>query len=235
MSFSVNRSATPYLNHVGQEKTPVFILDNFLENLSQDLLYNVDKLGFEQATTYYPGIRARLPEEYILSVARALVPLIQKIYSIPTDYQLEFFDSYYSLVTAKPDELLPEQQIPHFDGADKYRFALLHYLNPNPHGGTAFFRHNITGLERVYETQTDAFLSSVSKYYGTRTVEKTKYIDSSNTHFTKIGEIPYVPNRMAIYPGNLLHSGMINPDIDIDASPVSGRLTANIFLNFVPR
>ncbi len=234
MPYSVNRAATPYLNHVGQEKTPIFILDNFLENLSESLLKDVEKLEFDQATTYYPGIRAKLPEEYILAVAQALVPVMQKIYAIPENYKIEFYDSYYSLVTLNPADLMVEQQIPHFDGADKYRFALLHYINPNPHGGTAFYRHNKTGMERIYEEQADTFLSSVSQYFSEHTGQESKYIDSSNTQFTKIGEIPYVQNRMAIYPGNLLHSGVINPDVDVDPSPVSGRLTANIFINFVP-
>ena len=113
MPYSVNRAATPYLNHVGQEKTPIFILDNFLENLSESLLKDVEKLEFDQATTYYPGIRAKLPEEYILAVAQALVPVMQKIYAIPENYKIEFYDSYYSLVTLNPADLMVEQQIPH--------------------------------------------------------------------------------------------------------------------------
>ncbi|MEL0068468.1 MAG: DUF6445 family protein, partial [Gammaproteobacteria bacterium] len=118
--------------------------------------------------------------------------------------------------------------------ADPYRFALLHYLNPSQHGGTAFYRHQPTGMERVYENSVDDYLASVSDYLSKHGAPEDKYIDSSNQQFEKIGEIPYVQNRMAMYPGNLLHSGTINPATDIDDSPVSGRLTANIFLNFVP-
>ena len=234
MSYSVNRAATPYFNHVGNEKTPVFILDNFLENLAEDMLCNLDQLEFDDFPTYYPGIRAKLPEEYILAVARACVPLLQKIYEIPAEYKIEFFDSYYSLVTSAPENLSVEQRIPHFDGADPYRFALLHYLNPSQHGGTAFYRHQPTGMERVFEDKADDYLSSVSNYFSENGAPADKYIDSSNQQFEKIGEIPYVQNRMAMYPGNLLHSGTINPELDIDANPVTGRLTANIFLNFVP-
>lgn len=233
MTFNVNRAATPYMNHVGQAKTPVFILDNFLENLSGSLLQNLEQLEFDAASTYYPGIRAKLPEEYILSVARALTPVLQKIYSIPTDYKIECFDSYYSLVTRAPNELSIEQQIPHFDGTGQYRFALLHYLSPNAHGGTAFYRHNSTGIERVTEANVNQYLSSVESYFSQHGDPKGEYIASSDQQFTKIGEIPFVQNRMAIYPGNFLHSGVIDPSKDIDANPLTGRLTANIFLNFV--
>ncbi|MEL0067130.1 MAG: DUF6445 family protein, partial [Gammaproteobacteria bacterium] len=126
MNYSVNRAAKPYFSHVGQDKTPVFILDNFLENVTQDLLSDIDNLVFDESPTYYPGIRAKLPEQYILSVARACVPLLQQVYAIPADHKVQFFDSYYSLVTSAPQDLSVEQRIPHFDGADPYRFALLH-------------------------------------------------------------------------------------------------------------
>jgi hypothetical protein len=45
-------------------------------------------------------------------------------------------------------------------------------------------------------------------------------------------QIEYRPNRLVIYPGNLLHSTIVNPQTDIDANPSSGRLTTNIFINF---
>lgn len=232
MEFSVNRAATPYFSKVGKEQTPVFILDNFLENLTPTLLQDLEQLNFEHAPTYYPGIRAKLPDQYILAVTRALVPLLHQIYSIPADHQVEFFDSYYSLVTKAPSDLSVEQQVPHFDGTEQYRFALLHYLSPHRHGGTAFYRHNDTQTERVYEDNVEQFLSSVSSHFEQHGGPVGEYIADTNSQFTKIGEIPFTQNRMAIYPGNLLHSGVINPATDIDTSPVTGRLTANVFINF---
>ena len=223
------------MNYVGREKTPVFVLDNFLENLDASILQTVANLEFEEASTHYPGIRAKLPDDYIVAISKALVPLLHKIYTIPADYKLEFFDSYYSLVTQLPQTLSTEQQIPHFDGTDDYRLALLHYLNPSKHGGTAFYRHIPTNMERISENKAAQFLSSLDQYFEQYGMPNGHYIDSSNQQFTKIGEIPYVQNRMVIYPGNLLHSGSINPDTDICNSPVSGRLTANVFLRFVAR
>ena len=105
MTYKVNRAAIPSMNMVGQEKTPVFILDNFLENLTASLLHEKERLGFSPAPTYYPGIRAKLPEAYILAVAQAVVPLLCKIYAVPTNSKIQFFDSYYSLVTCEPEQL----------------------------------------------------------------------------------------------------------------------------------
>lgn len=235
MPYSVNRAAKPHMNYVGIEKTPVFVLDNFLEDIEGTILQELEQLNFNAAPTYYPGIRSKLPNQYIVSISQALIPLLHQIYAIPPGYTVEFFDSYYSLVTCAPEELSVEQRIPHFDGTDEYRFALLHYLNPNSHGGTAFFRHTPTNIERISESKAEQFLSSVSQHFTHYGEPKDQYIDDSNQQFTKIGEVPYLQNRMVIYPGNLLHSGMINPNIDIDASPFSGRLTANVFLRFVKK
>ncbi|MFC3096037.1 hypothetical protein DRW07_05990 [Alteromonas sediminis] len=234
MSFKINRAAKPYFSYVGKEKSPVFILDNFLENLVPSLLQNIEQVEFETSPTYYPGIRAKLPEQYVLAVATAMLPVITKIYQIPQDYQVAFFDSYYSLVTLEPQELSVEQQFPHFDGTDQYRLALLHYLNPNGHGGTAFYRHDATHIERVDESNVNRYLSSISEFVNGHSAFSQGYVDGSHSEFTKIGEIPYAQNRLAIYPGNLLHSGVIHPKTDIDANPATGRLTANIFLNFTP-
>jgi|SaaInl5LU_22_DNA_1037371.scaffolds.fasta_scaffold00401_10 hypothetical protein len=233
MTYKINKTAKPYLRYVGQEKTPIFILDNFLQNLSQSMLQNLEQLVFEPSNTFYPGIQAKLPDKYILTVANAIVPLLYKIYEIPIDYKVTFFDSYYSLITSEPRSLSIEQQIPHFDGTDKYRFALLHYLSEKSHGGTAFYRHVNSDFERINEFREVEFLRLVSHYYKNNPPKEQRYINDNNTQFTKIGEIPFVQNRLAIYPGNLLHSGLINPSTDIQESPASGRLTANIFLNFV--
>lgn len=233
MTYIINRSAKPYLRYVGREKTPIFILDDLLQNLSHSMLENLDQLVFEPASTFYPGIRAKLPNEYIFTLAQAIVPLLYKVYDIPKSYRVQFFDSYFSLVTCSPENLSIEQQIPHFDGTDKYRFALLHYLSAGPHGGTAFYRNISTELERIYESDEQIFLELINQYYKNHPVTEKKYINDTNTQFIKIAEIPYVQNRLAIYPGNLLHSGLIDPSTDVQKSPISGRLTANIFLNFV--
>jgi len=60
-----------------------------------------------------------------------------------------------------------------------------------------------------------------------------QYITSSTDHYELIDEIEYAANRMVIYPGNLLHSGLISPERDINPDPSRGRLTANLFIDFV--
>ena len=59
------------------------------------------------------------------------------------------------------------------------------------------------------------------------------YITSSTDHYEIIDEFEYRTNRLVIYPGNLLHSGLVRPDRDINPDPSRGRLTANLFIDFV--
>ena len=233
MDFIINRQAQPSFGQVGNEKIPVLIMDQFMANLNDSLLSNRSDLTFDAFDTYYPGIRAELPQAYIATVAIAMMPLIRQMYSIPAHLNMEFYPSYYSLVSKRPNELSTLQSVPHIDGTQLHRYALIHYLNPAPHGGTAFYRHKPTGFERVTAEQEDQFWNSFDAYHEQHGEPESGYIDSSNEHFEKIGEVPYEQNRLVLYPGNLLHSGSIIAEKDIDDSPLTGRLTANIFLNFV--
>ncbi|MBW8841445.1 MAG: hypothetical protein JF608_06485, partial [Sphingomonadales bacterium] len=56
------------------------------------------------------------------------------------------------------------------------------------------------------------------------------YTFGSNEHYEQIGQIEGVRDRLAIYRGSMLHSGIIPPDMAFSADPRAGRLTANIFI-----
>jgi Family of unknown function (DUF6445) len=56
------------------------------------------------------------------------------------------------------------------------------------------------------------------------------YIQGSDQFFEQIGAVNAVPDRMIIYQGSLLHSGIIPPDMPLSGDPRHGRLTANIFV-----
>ena len=45
-----------------------------------------------------------------------------------------------------------------------------------------------------------------------------------------IGEIEARPDRMVIYRGRTLHSGIIHSDLPLVADPKRGRLTVNTFV-----
>jgi hypothetical protein len=59
-------------------------------------------------------------------------------------------------------------------------------------------------------------------------------VKGSNDEYELYHRIEYRPNRLVVYPGCLLHSGLVNPAVDINPDPRTGRLTANIFVDFFP-
>ena len=233
MQFPINRGAIPSVYKVGNEQTPILLLDNFIESLEESMLSGLESLSFDVYQTYYPGIRSDLPRDYIMAVATTVGPLIRQLYGVPPEYQTQLFESYYSLVNSAPEDLILEQRLPHVDGFDSYRFALIHYLNPEPHGGTAFYRHLPTGYERITDSNHQHYFEEFDAYHAKYGTPGPAYISQSSGHFEKIGEIPYQQNRLAVYPGNLLHSGSIISEYDISSDPIKGRLTANVFLNFI--
>ena len=58
------------------------------------------------------------------------------------------------------------------------------------------------------------------------------YQTGTNQQYELIDSIAYRANRLVIYPGNLLHSTLVDNTNDISANPEIGRLTANVFVEF---
>jgi len=56
-------------------------------------------------------------------------------------------ECFYSLVTTPADKLNMVQRIPHVDGGNDKKLALLHYLCGQDFGGTAFYKQLKTGFE----------------------------------------------------------------------------------------
>ena len=56
------------------------------------------------------------------------------------------------------------------------------------------------------------------------------YVTGSNAEYEQIGLVEAVPDRLVIYQGALLHSGLIPPDMVFSDDPARGRLTANLFI-----
>jgi hypothetical protein len=233
LPFLVSSTKTEKVIQIGNEKTPVIIIDDLLvspDEVKKDAVHN--HIFSDTNSGFYPGIRAALPRDYIIETLRATYKTIATVYAIPQPLQLKPLASYYSLISTPPHALATPQQIPHFDSTQPYHFAVLHYINEGPHGGTGFFRDNATQFERISSQRENTYLHSVAHLSKQIAGEPPSYITSSTSHFTLYEQVEYRPNRLVIYPGNLLHSGLINPEKDISNTPHDGRLTANIFINF---
>ncbi|MBU2887854.1 hypothetical protein KO507_18970 [Gilvimarinus agarilyticus] len=216
---------------VGQSKTPVIVIDDFGDSLHGLRVVAQDYARFTPAQGGYPGCRAVLPSSYGSAVLSVLQPLIQSVYSLPDTAQGRCYQQFFSLVTKRPSELSTLQRLPHFDSDVSRYFAVMHYLGDGDFGGTGFFRHKASGVERVKPDNRSVFIESVRGELK-QSEPAHEYIAGSNDRFEMTASVEYRVNRLMVYPGNLLHSGLINTATDINHCPLTGRLTANIFVDF---
>ncbi len=221
------------VQHVGREQTPILIIDDLLLSATEMRRLAKQQAQFKYSrNSGYPGVRAALPIDYNNAVVPPLLTVLHQVYNVPQSFIHELLFAWYSLVTKPPPELSLLQRIPHFDSTNPFYFASVHYLNPNNKGGTGIFHHRPTGFERITAERVGPYFEAAKAFIHEHGEPSPEYINSSNKHFELIAEVPYKPNRMVCYPGNLLHSGLVEPTRDIDSKPDSGRLTANLFLDF---
>lgn len=227
------KKVIPRIERIGNEKTPVLTLDDFdmftplLQEAALHTVFSPD------AKTYYPGVRAPVPKQIVMAVLQGIFRQLYAVFHIPQGLRLKPRDANFSLITSAPSELADLQRIPHFDTSNPYFFALLIYLNPGPHGGTGFFRHKKSGFERVSDARADTYFSLADRFLQKQGGPSVGYVKESRDDFELFHKVDYRQHRLTVYPGNILHSILVNEQLDIDPSPRTGRLTANLFFEFV--
>jgi hypothetical protein len=223
----------PELRRVGNSQSPIVVIDEFSGHLD-DILEIAEALApFPLVDSgYYPGIRRMLsPTDdaaaaYVSTLCAHAAPFIGGAFDVEG---FTLIEASFSVVTRAPDALLPQQRAPHFDSPDQNYLAVLHYLRVPDGTGTAFYRHRSTGIERVTDANVDAFVAA-AKADAARLPADSGYIQGSDEYYEQIGAVEAVPDRLVIYQGSLLHSGIIPPGMKFSADPGEARLTANIFV-----
>ncbi|MBC9032283.1 hypothetical protein IAG41_07760 [Sphingomonas sp. JC676] len=218
----------PELRRVGESQSPVVVLDGFSEAVGDIVGIAAAMAPFEASRgTYYPGLRRIITpadgaaNAYVEHMLEAAAPFIGGAFDFD---RFDLLEASFSMVTAQPDALTAVQRAPHFDSTDPGYLALLHYLADTP--GTAFYRQRSTGIEIVDDGNVDRFVGAARA----ESVAMAGYIRQSDTYFEQTGVIEGRADRLVIYRGNMLHSGIIPEDMDFSSDPRRGRLTANIFI-----
>lgn len=234
--IKINKAITPKYYFIGANKTPVIVIDNFAESTKPLLEYAQQSNTFKpDGISGYPGIRLSLPKDYVVATLKPLMQGLYNIFKIPISLTPAPRDNYFSLVTKQEEDLQPLQTMPHFDSTAPYLIAVMHYLSNGEHGGTGFFADNHSGMFEVNKSNKAEFYQHVERYIAQeklRPNSAVRYCDKDNDYFDCYHEISYRPNRLVIFPGKLLHSALVRPTTDISDNPISGRLTANIFIDF---
>lgn len=224
----------PELRRVGESQSPVVIIDDFSGQAKQIAAFADALAPFPIIEgSYYPGVRRIITRDdadanaYVEQTCRDAAQYIAGAFDFDG---FDLLEASFSMVTMEPVDLRAPQRAPHFDSTDQNYLALLHYLRVPPDSGTAFYRQRSTGIERVTEANVDSFVRTAQREAATLAAD-SGYIQGSDDHFEQIAAVEAVSDRLIIYQGSLLHSGIIPAGMKFSADPREGRLTANIFVH----
>jgi hypothetical protein len=175
-------------------------------------------LPYSSGTAHYPGRVARCPpgDASLTRFLRQIVGIVTSEYlpHLPPARNGESLsrvrgvDTDFAITDRHPSELSPNQRAPHIDAVPVFGLV---YLSDPPRGGTLFFRPHghAAGAD---------FRSGYPR---------------ADEQLEVCGHIEGRFNRLAIYPGFVLHSGEIEGDwIESDDRFTSPRLTQRIMFFF---
>ena len=227
MSLGANLSVS--LIELGEEKTPLFVVDDFLAEAPKLQRLSSQGAGFkEDKTDFYPGVRKPLNDEYANLVCRFARHLFTEYL---TDFDVPEVATTlcaFSVTTSEPEKLLPIQRIPHFDTVSDQQWAVVHYLCDEDKGGTGFFRHRQTGFERITKDRSKRYQRVLDDQAITEGLPPAIYLQGETKLFELTHQVSAKFNRALFYPSNVLHSGLIKQWRPEDLS--DARLTANTFI-----
>ncbi|HEX8667574.1 MAG TPA: DUF6445 family protein [Allosphingosinicella sp.] len=219
----------PRLLRFGASESPVVVIDAFTGDIERVRAIAAAMAPYPPGRNYYPGLRRLIGQRDSSAMAYVEDLLRSAATFIGGAFEIDLFDlleASFSMVTADPGSLTPAQRAPHFDSVNPNYIAVLHYLSDTPGTGTAFYRQRTTDIERVDETNVDRFVAAAQR----ESAALRGYIQGSNPAFEQIGAVEAEPDRLVIYQGCLLHSGIIPPGMSFSEDPLEGRLTCNIFI-----
>lgn len=224
---------TPRLIKVGTSRQPVVVVDNATGDVSDVIEMAAVMAPLPRvAGGYYPGLRRVIAEcdaeafAYVERLLERSAPFVAGAFDVE---RFSLIEASFSMVTDDPAMLQPAQRAPHFDSTDPNYVAVLHYLTVPGTSGTAFFRQRSTGIERITEANVARFVET-AKAEIRQLPADAGYIQGSDAHYEMIEQVDAEPDRLLIYRGSMLHSGIIPPDMNRSMDPREGRLTANIFI-----
>ena len=228
----LNRLAQTKIYNVGAEKSQVLAVDNVFDEI--ELLNNHARnfAKFEhRKANLYPGVQAQMFGEFGQVFLNYAQSLIEIHYPDLATLKCNPLAAFYSFVSSPAKQLSFRQTIPHYDHNSANSFAVMLYMAPGQFGGTGFFKQDGTLFETISSNRETEFLQSL-KINRKKDTSDFQYCTGTGSGFTLIDSVNYQQNRMLIYPGNLLHSGLIHESRDVHDNVMHARLTANIFITY---
>jgi hypothetical protein len=218
---------TPALHRFGDSASPVVVVDDVTGAVDQVKELAAAMAPFPSAVgTYYPGLRQPIRAgdaayAYVEQLLEMAAPFVGGGFDVD---RFDLIDASFSMITADPASLDPAQRAPHFDSTDPGHMAILHYLSDT--AGTAFYRQRATGIEIVDNGNVAAFVTRAKRVAD----GLSGYVHGTTPDYEQIGMVEGRRDRLVIYRGAMLHTGIVSPGMSFSNDPRVGRLTTNIFI-----
>lgn len=223
----LNPDAAIRVERQGNEQQPVIVIDNMLAD-PDEWRAIACQLHYQRIGPYYPGHRAPVSPVQSGQMRDELADLIAETFALPITPPV--LECYFSIVTTPPKALAPIQRLPHVDGLEPDRLAILIYLSGADQGGTAFYRQRATGFESVNEERFPVFSEALTKGVSEHGLPPAAYIAGDTPLYEQIAHYEARSNRGLIYRSHILHCAHIQPGTALPADPRTGRLSINSFL-----
>lgn len=221
-------TAAMQVESIGAEAQPLAILDDFAPDPDALRRFALTA-NFAAALNHYPGVRAALPGDYLLTQLPVIVAAAAAAFG--RRGSVTVVDASFSIVSTHADRLTVPQRLPHVDAFTADRIALVHYLSPIDHGGTVFFRHRATGFETIDEQRRDMFFRHLDTEMRHGGPPSPGYVRGDTPLFERVQSVAARYNRALLYRSWNLHSGAIAADAVLSPDPGMGRLTVTAFLS----
>lgn len=215
------------VRQMGREGEPLVVIDQF-SGMVDELLEAGYAAEYQHAGASYPGIRSWAEPNYLDRRRDLMMQVMQRVFGFTKGVRLDA--STFSLVTVAETDLAPLQRIPHYDHSGGEVVAVMHYLLGPETGGTAFYRHKRTGFETVTPDREGAYNAALAQDEQEHGMPPASFHHGDSEWFELIDEVEAQPDRLVLYRGRQLHSGVIPDPAVLSDNPRKGRLTINMFL-----
>lgn len=223
----MSSSPTAEVIRLGAEAMPLRLLDDAHDAPATLVAAALATPFARRDKDLYPGVRGGVPTDYAGWLATTVTRMIG------AGVTATVRDTSFASVTDDPAALAPIQRVPHFDTTDSDVYATVHYLCHPPHRGTAFYRHERTGLQRIDAARGARWTAELARDAQRHGLPGPGYVQGSTPTFTQIHAVDLRFNRLILYPANCLHSGIVD-DHRFAHAPATGRLTITSLIHLTP-
>ncbi len=214
--FAFNPNASASSVRVGKCPIAVTVADNVLLRPRELADFGLGLEFVEDDSNLYPGVRARVPAEFSRPFCAWLTRSLHRTGVLEEGSHIHDDASFFSIVDKSRANLLPLQRIPHYDSSDPRVFAAVIYLFDRANSGTSFYRHRMTGYEKISVDNKDNYRAALNRNMKNIGPPPREYTNGSNALFERTHSVDSAFNRIVIYSGNVLHAA------DIDGSLFNG-------------